>query len=126
MGSGAKPRRRKRSGVDSGAWIAAGGRYNSGLPVELEGATDEEFVEAQYGRRILDRVNFERGRVRPSSTVDLSAGLDLWRQERRNAAVVVDVLNLTDRLNVINFSGVFSGTSIEPGRSVNIRLQVDF
>jgi outer membrane cobalamin receptor len=108
------------------AWVAFAGRYNSGLPVELEGATDEDFVRAQYGDRILERVNFERGRVRPSSTLDLSAGVDLWKQERRRARVVADVLNFTDRLNVINFAGVFSGTAIEPGRSFSIRLQTEF
>ena len=94
--------------------------------MELEGATNENFVRAQYGDSILERVNFERGRVRPSSTLDLSAGVDLVKHERRKASPVVDVLNLTDRLNVINFAGVFSGTAIEPGRSFSIRLQTVF
>lgn len=34
--------------------------------------------------------------------------------------------NLTGRLNVINFAGLFSGTGIAPPRSVNARLRYDF
>jgi hypothetical protein len=40
--------------------------------------------------------------------------------------VIGDVLNIADRLNVINFAGVFSGTAIEPSRSFSVRLQTDF
>ena len=108
-------------------WLALGGRYNSGLPVEIEGGpTNDDFVRAQYGQRILDRVNFSRGRTRPSSAVDASLGWDIWRQERRSVRLTFDALNLTDRLNVINFSGVFSGTAVEPPRSFSVRLRSEF
>jgi hypothetical protein len=107
-------------------WLAFGGRYNSGLPVEVEGPTNTDFVRAQYGQRILDRVNFSRGRTRPSSAVDASLGWDLWRQERRNLRLTFDALNLADNLNVVNFSGVFSGTAVEPPRSFAIRLRTEF
>ena len=108
-------------------WLALGGRYNSGLPLEIEGgSTNEDFVRAQYGQRILDRVNFSRGRTRPSSAVDASLGWDIWRQERRSVRLTFDALNLTDRLNVINFSGVFSGTAVEPPRSFSVRLRSEF
>ena len=119
-------RGRVRAQVHTRAWMALGARYNSGLPVELEGATDEDFVRAQYGDRILRRVNFDRGRVRPSSTIDLSAGVDIFKREGRKVTLVADVLNAADRLNVINFAGVFSGTAIEPGRSFSVRLQTQF
>jgi hypothetical protein len=36
------------------------------------------------------------------------------------------VFNLADRLNLINFSGVLSGTALEPGRNFAIRLNVGF
>jgi hypothetical protein len=119
-------RARIRAQVHPRAWVAFAGRYNSGLPVELEGTTSESFIRAQYGSNILERVNFERGRVRPSASMDFSAGFEVWRQERRQVRLVSDILNVADRLNVINFAGVFSGTAIEPGRSFSIRLQTDF
>jgi hypothetical protein len=40
--------------------------------------------------------------------------------------VQADVLNLADRLNLINFAGVLSGTAIEPGRNFAIRINVGF
>jgi enoyl-[acyl-carrier-protein] reductase (NADH) len=36
------------------------------------------------------------------------------------------LLNVTNRLNVINFAGLFSGTAIAPPRSFAIRLHADF
>jgi hypothetical protein len=107
-------------------WLAFGGRYNSGLPVEVEGPSNTEFVRAQYGQRILDRVNFSRGRTRPSSSVDASLGWDLWKQERRNVRLTFDALNLANNLNVINFAGVFSCTAVEPPRSFAVRLRTEF
>ena len=37
-----------------------------------------------------------------------------------------DVMNLTDRLNVINFAGLFSGTAIAAPRSFGLRLTGEF
>ena len=34
-----------------------------------------------------------------------------------------DVINVTGRLNVINFSGLFSGTAIAPTRMIGTRLR---
>src|SRR5262245_7439129 len=42
------------------AWVALAGSYGSGLPVEFVGDLDE--AVAQYGRRIVDRVDLEGGR----------------------------------------------------------------
>lgn len=120
-------RARVRFQAHARLWLAFGGRYNSGLPVEIEGGpTNEDFVRAQYGQNILDRVNFDRGRTRPSSALDASVGWDIWQQERRNVRLTFDALNLTDNLNVINFSGVFSGTAVEAPRSFFVRLRTEF
>jgi hypothetical protein len=119
-------RGRVRTQLHSRIWLAIGGRYNSGLPVELEGATNEHFVRTQYGARILDRVNFDRGRVKPSWAADISAGLDLFQHERRRTSVVFDALNVTNQFNVINFAGVFSGTAVEPPRTFSMRLRTEF
>jgi hypothetical protein len=37
-----------------------------------------------------------------------------------------DVINLTNRLNVINFAGLFSGTALAPPRSFAIRIHAEF
>jgi hypothetical protein len=101
-------------------------RYDSGLPVEMEGASEEDLLESQYGEAILERVNFSRGRVRPSASLDFSVGAALWRNERRSLSLQADIINTTNRLNVINFSGLFSGTAIEPRRTFAVRLQAEF
>jgi hypothetical protein len=106
------------------AWVTLAGAYGSGLPVEFEGDRDDAI--AQYGERIVDRVDFERGRLRPSFSIDASAGLVLVQRRNQSVRLQADVLNLTDRLNVINFAGLFSGTALAPPRGFAIRTQVDF
>jgi hypothetical protein len=64
--------------------------------------------------------------VRPSLAFDASVGVVLAKTARRTLRVQADVRNLTDRLNVINFAGLFSGTALGVPRSVGIRLQVEF
>jgi len=107
-------------------WTSWGLAYNSGLPIEeLEGQSPA-FLASQYGADVVEHANFERGRVRPSMAVNASLGADLWRKERRAVTVQADIMNLTNRLNVINFAGLFSGTAIAPPRSFGIRLRTEF
>ncbi len=105
-------------------WAAAGGWYGSGLPVEFDGTREDAI--AQYGERIVSRLNLDRGRVRPSFSLDLSAGIDLVKADRRTLRLQGDLLNVADRLNVINFAGLFSGTAIAPPRSFSLRLTAEF
>lgn len=121
-------RARVRVEASARAWLAAGTRFDSGLPVEIDGDEEpnEDLLIRQYGRAVFDRVDFDRGRVKPSFTVDLSAGLKLTERERGGLTVQVDVVNLTNRLNVINFAGLFSGTAVAPGRGAAIRLRAEF
>ena len=74
----------------------------------------------------MDRVNFDRGRVRPSFSLGASFGADLWRRDKRSLSAQLSILNLTDRLNVIDFAGLLSGTAIAPPRSFGIRLRAEF
>jgi hypothetical protein len=117
-------RSRFRYRVSSRVWAAAGVSYGSGLPVEFDGSYED--AVAQFGKRIVDRVNLDRGRVRPSFSLSASAGVLAWKKEKRNARVQADVQNLTGRLNVINFAGVFSGTALGAPRSAAIRVQTEF
>ena len=106
------------------AWVAVAGSYGSGLPVELEGDLDQAL--AAYGPRILAQVDLDRGRVRPSASLDASASVVVRKVGARTVRVQLDVVNVTNRLNVINFAGLFSGTALAPPRSVSLRLQADF
>ena len=53
-------------------------------------------------------------------------GADLWVHEKRSLRLQADAINLTDRLNVINFAGLLSGTALAAPRSVAIRLQTEW
>jgi hypothetical protein len=117
-------RARVNYAISPKAWVALAASYGSGLPVEFSGDYDE--AVAQYGQRIVDRVDLENGRVRPSLTFDASVGVVLAKSARRGLRIQADVRNLIDRLNVINFAGLFSGTALGVPRSVGVRLQVEF
>lgn len=107
-------------------WFAFSSLYNSGLPFEIEGPSNMAFIQQQYGPEILAKVNFESGRVRPSASLDASVGLSLLEADRKTVRVQADVMNLADRLNLINFAGVLSGTAIEPGRNFAVRVNLGF
>jgi hypothetical protein len=105
-------------------WLAFGGLYGSGLPVEFDGTYQDALTA--YGPRIVNSINFERGRVHPNFSLNASAGVILWKKEKQSLRLQADVQNLTDRLNVINFAGLFSGTALGVPRSGAIRLQAEF
>jgi Carboxypeptidase regulatory-like domain len=108
-------------------WTAWTASYTSGLPVEDAGdLPDRDFLVAQYGESVVDSVNFPRGRVHPSFSLNASVGMDLFRRERAKVSLQADITNITDRLNVINFAGLLSGTAIGPPRSASGRLRLDF
>ncbi|HET9215622.1 MAG TPA: TonB-dependent receptor [Terriglobia bacterium] len=109
----------------SRVWFSGGIRYGSGLPVELEDEEDEE-DEQPIPPEILEQVDFERGRVKPNFSLDLSAGFRIWEREVRSLVVQFDVRNVTDRLNVINFSGLFSGTALAPGRQFTFQTRLSY
>ena len=81
---------------------------------------------AQCGPRIADRVDFEAGRVRPSLSLDAAVGIVILKTPTRSVRLPADVRTLTDRWNVINFAGVFSGTALAAPRGVAVRVRADF
>jgi outer membrane cobalamin receptor len=105
-------------------WLAGAASYGSGLSFEFVG--DRGQAVAQYGRRITDRVDFETGRLRPSFSVDASVGFILANTSKHSVRLQADVRNLTDRLTVINFAGLFSGTALAPPRSIAVRIRASF
>jgi TonB dependent receptor len=105
-------------------WAAIGAEYGSGLPVAFEGT--EAQATAQYGPRIVERVNFARNRVKPSFSLDASLGAEVWKRDRVQVRLQADGANLTNRLNVIDFAGLFSGNAVAPPRSFAVRLETSF
>jgi Carboxypeptidase regulatory-like domain len=105
-------------------WAAGGADYGSGLPFEFQGTEDDAL--AQYGQQVVDRLNFDRGRIKPLLSVNASLGADLYTNDRMSIHLQADGENLNNRLNVIDFAGLFSGNAIGPGRNYFLRLSANF
>jgi len=117
-------RARVRYQLTSRLWFAGGAEYGSGLPFEFSGTRDQALV--QYGPQMVNRVNFADGRIRSTLSINLSAGADLYKKETRSLRVQGDVENLNNRLNVLDFAGLFSDSAIAPPRSYFLRLAASF
>jgi len=113
-------------------WIAGGIQYDTGLPFDFQCPDDETVQQciagevATYGQAMINRINFARGRIYPSFQVNASAGANIYKSERINMNLQVDVQNLNNVLDVIDFGGVFSGNAIGPSRSYALRLTTSF
>ena len=105
-------------------WLAAGIQYDTGLPFEFDG--DPSTVLAEYGQQVLNRINFDRGRIDPSFQVDASVGADLYNSEKVHVRLQADGENLNNILDVIDFGGLFSGNAIGPPRSYFLCLRTTF
>ena len=105
-------------------WLAGGAEYGSGLPFDFTGTYQQALAE--YGPAVIDRIDFARGRVRPSLAVDISAGAELYKNDKFATRLQADLENVNNRLNVMDFAGLFSGNAIGPPRSYSLRLQTTF
>jgi len=117
-------RARIRFQAEKRVWLAMNSEYGSGLPADA--TQDQAFLLAQYGSAILNRVNFDRGRTRPIFSLDLAAGAQLYRKELRSVSAQFQFSNVTDRVNVINFASLFSGTAVSVPRSISGGLKLTF
>ena len=117
-------RARMRYDFTKRAWGGAGVEYGSGLPFEFSGT--EADAAATYSQQVLDRVNFDKGRVRPSLSIDATLGATIYKNEKFSLRIQADAENLNNRLNVIDFGGLFSGNAIAPARSWFLRLTTAF
>jgi hypothetical protein len=110
-------------------WLATSAEYGSGLPVALNGPVDPSqinFLLQQYGPAVLNEVNFNARRVRPNFSFDVAAGATLFHKEGKDITFEIEGHNLTDKLNVLNFASLFSGTAVAPPASVSARFKVGF
>ena len=125
-------RGRVRYQVKPRFWVAAGIQYDTGLPFDFQcdpSLTLPQCIAGviqQYGQQVVNRINFDRGRIFPAFQVNASAGADIYKSERMNMRIQADGLNLTNVLNVIDFGGLFSGNAIGPSRSFALRLTTTF
>lgn len=111
----------------SGIYATFSGRYDSGVPTDVEpGTTLADFIAAGFDPRLYGEIDFQRGRVRPRTVLDFSLGADLFQKERVSMNVQFDIQNLTNELFLYNFQSVFSGTHVGPPRLFSGRLALRF
>jgi len=111
----------------SGIYASFSGRYDSGVPADVEpGTTLAEFVAQGFDPRLYNEIDFQRGRVRPRTVLDFSVGADLMQKERVSLNLQFDVQNLTNELFLYNFQSVFSGTHVGYPRLFSGRLSLRF
>jgi hypothetical protein len=113
-------------------WIAGGIQYDTGLPFDFQCPSGETLPEciagvaSTYGQEVVNRINFNRGRIYSAFQVNASVGADIYTSDRMKLRFQVDGQNLTNVLNVIDFGGLFSGNAIGPARSYALRLTTTF
>jgi hypothetical protein len=110
--------------LTSRLWIAPSIEYGSGLPFEFTGTYQQALAE--YGQAVVDRIDLNDGRIKPTLSVDITGGFDLYKKEKRSLRLQADAEDLNNRLNVIDFGGLFSGNAIGPPRSYFLRLAATF
>lgn len=106
----------------SGLLLSFTGRHESGAPLEVE----EERLEELKSAPGAELVDFERGRVRPRSTFNFSAGVDLFKKEKLVCAAQIDVLNIGGKIFAYNFGNPFEGTHFGYGRRWSGGLRIEF
>jgi outer membrane receptor protein involved in Fe transport len=106
----------------SGLLLSLTGRHESGVPLEVE----EERLEELKSAPGAELVDFERGRVRPRTIFNFSAGVDLFKKEKVVCAAQVDVLNIAGRFFAYNFGNPFEGTHFGHGRRWSGGIRIEF
>ena len=105
-------------------WFALGTDYNSGLPFEPD-LTPQQYA-TEYGQIVINHLNFDRNRINPCLTENISVGADLYQREKHSVRLQADVQNVSNELEVIDFGGLFSGNALGPGRQYTLRLVTRF
>lgn len=107
-------------------WAAFGGRHDSGFAVELEPDASEEEFAMEFPEKILDRVNFDRGFIKPHTVFDFSIGRDFRLNEHVSLSGQFNIQNLADTFYLITFESVFSGTTVGRPRNYSGKLSFNF
>jgi len=105
-------------------WFAVGSDYDSGLPFQPD-LTSEQYA-AEYGEAVIGHLNFDRGRIHPYFTQNVSISAEVLRKEKSAVRLQADGANLSNTLELIDFGGLFSGNAIGPSRQYTLRLVTTF
>ncbi|MBI4469266.1 MAG: TonB-dependent receptor [Acidobacteria bacterium] len=106
----------------TGLWASFFGRHESGVPLEV----DEDRLVELRGAPGSDLVDFHRQRVKPWTVFGISAGADLFSDERVTTAVQFNIENIADRQFAYNFGNPFEGTHFGAPRMWSARLRLTF
>jgi hypothetical protein len=117
-------RARGRYQITPRVWMALGAEYNTGLPFEAD-LTPQQYA-TEYGEVVISHLNFNRQRISPYFTQNLSVGADLYQREKLGLRFQGDIGNVSNTLELIDFGGLFSGNAIGPGRQYTFRLVATF
>jgi len=117
-------RARVRYQAASRLWLALGSDYNSGLPFQPD-LTPQQYA-TEYGQVVTSHLNFNRDRIHPSLTESASLGAELYTHEKHSLKLQGDLQNLSNKLQVLDFGGLFSGNAIGPARTLSVRLTSSF
>jgi outer membrane receptor for Fe3+-dicitrate len=112
--------------LPGGFWMAFGGRHDSGFSIELDPGTTPADFARDFSEKILDRVNFERGFIKPHTVLDLSIGKDIKLSERVWLSAQFNMRNIADRFYLISFESVSSGTTVGRPRNYSGKLSFEF
>jgi hypothetical protein len=105
-------------------WFALGSDYNTGLPFQANQTVQQDVSE--YGQAVVNHLNFNRGRIHPYVTQNASVSADLYRREKASVRLQADGDDLSNRMQVLDFGGLFSGNAIGPARQITLRLVATF
>jgi hypothetical protein len=105
-------------------WVAAGFDYNTGLPFQPD-LTPQQYA-TEYGQVVINHLNFNRDRIDPYFTQNVSVGVNLYEREKQSLRFQADVQNIGNTLELIDFGGLFSGNAIGPSRTFTFRLATTF
>ena len=75
---------------------------------------------------VINHLNFNRGRINPYFTQNLSVGADVFKHEKTTVRFQGDIANVSNTLELIDFGGLFSGNAVGPGRQYTFRLVANF
>jgi outer membrane receptor protein involved in Fe transport len=106
----------------SGLLLSFTGRHESGVPLEVE----EEQLDELKSAPGAELVNFERGRVKPRTIFNFSAGVNLFKREKVICTAQIDILNIADKFFAYNFGNPFEGTHFGYGRRWSGGLKIEF
>ena len=117
-------RARARYQIAPRLWMALGADYNTGLPFEAD-LTAQQYA-TEYGQTVINHLNFNRQRISPYFTQNLSVGADVFKKEKYTVRFQGDIANVSNTLELIDFGGLFSGNAVGPGRQYSFRMATTF